>query len=271
VNGWFDRHFGAYRRNQSAVGSVYPNVSAENFNIMPRELAFSLTSDWDKYISRPDTSRGSDYGPRVFTSANGFPTDVHQKLRSARKAQKEEALLRVLRDQVAFVGVPLVAIDAANPNQKDGVAICVAGATSITNTGTKRIATGDLVMWDFPALKSGYTLVSGQPRDKALFVTVPADAALSVREVIDDAADSIDFSGSNKRKRDTGDPDLDLLAESVQKLLEANSASKEKLINAVSMVMKHVQKNHRRVIGIALSSAQPGEQMDILIRAGGAF
>ena len=154
VNGWNDRHFANVRRNKSGGGSPYTNVSPENFNIMPRELCFTLTSDWDKHLSRPDSSRGSDYGPRVFTSANGFPVDI-QRLRNAARAGQQE--LRIaLRAEVAFVGVPLTAIDAANANQKDGVSICVAGATSIINTGPKRIATGDLVMWDFPPPDRSY-------------------------------------------------------------------------------------------------------------------
>lgn len=40
---------------------------------MPRELAFKLQPEYDKYIQRPSNSAGYDNGPRVFTSVNGFP------------------------------------------------------------------------------------------------------------------------------------------------------------------------------------------------------
>ena len=93
--------------------------------------------------------------------------------------------------------------------------------------------------------------MTGTPRDKALFVTLPADAVLSVPEAMTS-------------------PDV------VQALayLQAQTADAEFSAAAADLVKAAVlqlKQNHRRVIGVALSSATQGELFDILFRGGGAF
>jgi len=97
---------------------------------------------------------------------------------------------KTLRDAVIFVGLPLVPIDASNPNQKDSVSLMVAGSTTIVNTGHMHISAGDLVMWDVPLASSTgnngmsdkLVAIAGTPRNKALFVTLPANARENVRD-----------------------------------------------------------------------------------------
>lgn len=164
VNGWFDRHFCTWRQRNAAsrhsAGSPFDDVSVENYNILPRELAFKLIPEFDKYIQRPASSAGHDHGPRIFTSVNGFPFFDSPIVKDP----------RALRDYVVFVGVPLISIDAGNANQKDGVSISVAGSTTITNTGPLRINTGQLVMWDIPkalpSISQELTKVNSVPRNK---------------------------------------------------------------------------------------------------------
>lgn len=267
INGWFDRHFSVYRSNRVSGGKqLYPGLAIENFNLMPRELGFALVDRWDKWLSRPDTARGSDYGPRIFTSVNGFPTD-HLDTHGG-----PSSMLRELRKQVVFVGVPLVAIDAANANQKDGVAICVAGSTSIFNTGNKRINTGELVLWDFPPNFERYGAKNsphGEPHSKHLFMTVPADTTASAQQLLDEVWDAKDAeSKSGKRPRDDLDPDVEVVLSQLNKLQVNDRTAVNSFAKAVTMA---VSSAHRRAIGLALSSAEPGEQFDILIRTGAAY
>ena len=85
-----------------------------------------------------------------------------------------------LRDSVVFVGLPLIAVDAKNPNQKDSISLMVAGSTTITNTGPQRISAGDLVVWDVPTKSRTSSAPSAVPagvsRSKALFWTLPLNA-----------------------------------------------------------------------------------------------
>lgn len=287
INGWFDRHFSIYRRNKSADGLFEGGVSPENFNIMPRELGFVLIDRWDKILSRPDSARGSDYGPRIFTSVNAFPaTDLGmggggRGGRGGGGGSDWTEKLHYLRQQVRFVGVPLVAIDAANANQKDGVAICVAGSTSIFNTGNKRICTGQLVMWDFPPqyMGGGVAVPPGQPSGKRLFMTVPADAGLTARELMDqvwpadDGNTLAEFKHGKRDRHSELNPDVDVLRERINKLKnnQANGLTRLALTELLAGMTTSLAGAHRRVIGLALSSAEPGEQFDILFRSGGAF
>jgi hypothetical protein len=158
------------------AGNPFDDVSVENFNIMPRELCFRLLPEYDKILSRAVPSAGHDHGPRVFTSFNAFPfVDLAKQVKDVKD----------LRTELVFVGVPLIPIDAGNANQKDGVSICVAGATTINNSGPFRISAGQLVAWDVPKAFSGtdkyagakdLVKVSGTPARKALAMTVPVDS-----------------------------------------------------------------------------------------------
>jgi hypothetical protein len=240
--------------------------------MMPRELGFKLIPEFDKYIQRPASSAGHDHGPRIFTSVNGFPFFDSPVLKDP----------RALRDYVVFVGVPLISIDAGNANQKDGVSICVAGSTTITNTGPLRINTGQLVMWDIPkalpSISQELTKVNSVPRNKALFMTVPVDVDATddggvLGLDVDDALQAItaDTGGEAKRAR-RNLTDVDVVREAYKrcegKTGEAFDSAMQDMLKSFFLLL---QQQHRRVIGIALSSAEPGESFDILFRGGGAF
>ena len=204
VNGWFDRHFATWRtRNQSnpkCAGNPFDDVSQENFSVLPRELAFKLLPQYDKWIQRPASAHNSDNGPRIFTSLNGFPFfESGMKVDKARARARANTIAHLrprapaasgggtgaqdpkdLRDSVVFVGLPLIAVDAKNPNQKDSISLMVAGSTTITNTGPQRISAGDLVVWDVPTKSRTSSAPSAVPagvsRSKALFWTLPLNA-----------------------------------------------------------------------------------------------
>lgn len=288
VNGWFDRHFASWRQKSQATRwcakNPFEDVSLENFTVLPRELAFKLLPEHDMWIQRPAATAGGDNGPRVFTSANGFPFFEDPDGKDVKS----------LRDSVVFVGLPLIPIDAGNPNQKDSVSIMVSGSTSIYNTGPQRIAAGDLVVWDLPKrtdrAQRGVNTPAGVPRNKALFVTLPLDARdddsaacarATLREILDEAA-GVAYRGEEdqrvaKRARRDLDPDMALVSQTYK--IMAQSLNEDNVPNARRAVHNFVEsvllqmnaKLNRRIIGRALSSAEPGESFDILLRGGGAF
>jgi hypothetical protein len=259
---------------------LFSDASAENFNLMPRELAFKLTPEYDKYLSRSVQSAGLDHGPRIFTSLNLFPFFNNP---GGDKSPKD------LREEMVFVGVPLIPIDASNANQKDSVSICVAGATTISNTGPYRINAGQLVAWDIPTALADargtrnnlLVKLPGTPARKALFMTVPVDgpgeAGVTPFNVEDLLAAVVALGNgtANKRKRRRNAADLDTVSKTYQKMLQDAASGGTDAQPAVLSFLKGffllLAQSHRRVIGIALSSAESGEQMDILLRGGGAF
>lgn len=284
INGYYDRHFTVWRQRNASnrVCSVddaslaqLQDVSIENFSVLPRELAFKLLPEYDQYIQRPSTTASQEGGPRVFTSANGFPFFENP----------DDKKTKDLRDHVVFVGLPLIPIDAANANQKDSISIMVAGSTTITNTGPYRITAGDLVMWDLPATLAGARGkapgASGVPRNKALFVTLPVNArgdggdnsvlSTTIKEVIASvraAAKPARAAAGRKRARVT---DEAVAHSFFNACLEGGGNTAQNIEKLVECVMVLVAKQHRRIIGVALSNADAGENFDILLRGGGAF
>lgn len=279
INGYFDRSFCTWRqRNGSSrycAGSPYEDTSVENFVVQPRELAFKLIPEYDKMIQRPANTAGYDGAPRIFTTANGFP------FFNAADGKKDVHAIRALRDDVVFVGTTLTALDAGNANQKDSIAITVAGSTTIINTGPRRIAAGQLIMWDFPrAIESmpgqnELVRINSVPRNKALFMTLPVErdeGGLLSREAEDLLATVVSANARGDPKRPRRTPtDLDLVAEDYRAMQAADGGFDEAAATFIKSFTLLLAAQHRRVIGIALSSAESGEPIDVLLRGGGAF
>ena len=299
VNGWADLHFGYWRMRQGGEGkSIYTNVTVHNFSIMPREMCFELHERHDKDIQRPVNARGEQQGRRVFSSANGFPSsfaDDEVIASGGDAALNTKRVARSLRPCISFVGVALTRIDASNTNQSGGLSMQVAGMTSIKNTGPYRITGGRLVAWDFPGFNGkdrGVMLYPDVP-DKRLFCTVPLSAMLDpgqggyvnplstradlLHELLDplgpqDGSARTPSAQAFKRRRRRLQWDEEDLSAMYEDLKNATGEDfKARLANFVVALDTVAYSHTRRIIGIALSSADEGQQFEILLRAGGSF
>lgn len=294
VNSVVDTQLISYRQSLSKSDQVpdalKSDTSKPNFNVMPRELAFTLGGKYDSKIGRLINSRETD--PRIFTSANNlpYPGSNGSHLEDGEK-------LREMRRHIRFVGVPLTAYDAANLNQKDNIACTVAGMTTITNTGPFHINIGDLVMWDVPGLQRGETLPrsSGNPRTKLSFVTMPLDCSVGMDTLVrpnkagnrdtyhlgnyvEDLFEvvfpsEVSSDRSAKKAKPDDNEEMQILQSLMDTLLQCvdDDSDKTKMFrNSLRMFLKgfhgYILRNNSRVIGRALRSAESGQEFDVLLR-----
>lgn len=165
------------------------------YNIMPRELAFSIRYNFDPKLQRPGNGLSRDM--RIFTTANHMPVlmDLKDVLpKSGRSDPDKRRFLEaksidILRTQITFVGVPLTKVlydENLRQSGNDKVPVQISGSTTIWNTGPYDIHPGDKVLWDIPQGTRDGALgplstrqVPGLPSNKRLFWTVPLRDALS--------------------------------------------------------------------------------------------
>ena len=249
------------------------------FSIAPRELGFRLKDEFNSKINRPGQNGLNDAALKIFTSAN--------KLLHFQQNQKEyndmtpEQRRWVLRSTLVFVGVPLLPIDYLNKNNKDAVAIQVAGSVTIANTGKSPIRPGDLVLWDLPVWdvnnpggskdpkdvhmnrKRNRTALKGEPYMKELFATVPLEHAVNTLGILSDqSSDSFrgfaHFLMSNSQavfKRDKNLGYINALKDAVIK-----APTQQNLSDYTQAILVAYHDLQSRIIGVALSGALPGQQ-----------
>lgn len=278
VNAGFDRYFCNYRKSQDENQRIAGYSSSDDavYTIMQRELVFRWNPKMDQSIGRPSGNNGiNDIALKVFSSVNNYPDISKFMVFSNKRAINHQAMVR---STVSFVGVAKTVIDYLNTNQKDNLAVQVAGSCTIWNSGNKVIRPGQKVVWDVP-LKSSEDRKNlkrprGEPSSKLLFATVPLEASF-----YDDATtvQHYDFSEylhhAHAHLGAVGDrktPEAKSLGESLDAAREAknnNDAIKEKehMIAYTTKIVRMCEEIRGRVLGTALSGAAPGEQFDILL------
>jgi hypothetical protein len=268
VNAGFDRHFCNYRKNLIASNKVPAtelHTSDDNcYTVQQRELVFRLKPMYDDKTNKPRGTGVNDIALKVFSSINNFfmPSKVMPltKLPQDWKSQVMSA--------VSFVGVAVTPADYTNHNFKDNLAVQVAGSCTIANTGSSSITAGQLVCWDIPEMaKVGKkrALPAGEPLDKYLFATVPLDDILEDKKTTTRSYDFARFF-VKAHSLDVGKTATDDEVKNHFIELTQNSTDFEELIRFVCM--NYEQMVRSRIIGIALSSAQPGDNFDILLQSG---
>lgn len=302
VNARYDRYFTSWRKanaaNNTGYHTYFTNCNDECYDVQPRELAFVLKPQYNDAIKRniqPDKDREL----RIFTSANGLPSfdPSHRKgLSDVNGVPTSKGYdLEDLRDQLTFIGVPLTRVGAANANQSDGVSVMVAGSTTIWNTGQYEINVGDVVMWDIPTTNDGKSRpgddlkVPGLPTYKRAFITVPlrfgvsplygtsrdpnVTGALTVEELLASMERKAEREANLQRNTDRGAKRArrlgwkDLESEMKRAVVAGDEgAYQEALRTLLTGWTREWSAHSKRIIGVALSNANPSEPLDILLQ-----
>ena len=272
------------------------------YNVMPRELAFSVRYIYDAKLQRPGNGLSRDM--RIFTTANHMPVlvDLKDVLPKSGKtdSQKREHIqakaLDILRSQITFVGVPLTKVlydENLRTVGNDKVPVQISGSTTIWNTGPYDIHPGDKVLWDIPqGTRDGAQgpistrQVPGLPSNKRLFWTVPLRDALSssmnlgggdlsVENLLDSIHPKIQPADPLRLERVTSDGSFSKLVKTLEAKIDAGERTsdqnvsddlRKKLAEALYVWNLEWQNYTNRVIGVALKGASPGQAFDIMLQ-----
>ena len=290
-NANYDRYFSIYRQKNTNGTAIYRGTESHNFSMMPHELAFALKSTQNTALSRPHSSGANDAELKVFSSLNNFPILTNQESQALlayndpatipeQRAIEASKLKNFIRKKLNFVGVPLIPIDARNSNAKDTVSIAISGSQTIDNTSKYNIHVGDKIVWDVPDSFSGTPSESKpqlQNKTKHVFLTVPYEHAVSdtsggyVTDLIN-AIQSNSFP-DDQNVQMVRTQYVEMVNEILARVPAGSTA--DQITASIgpaalgyTQAMRHtIDEVNDRVIGVALSSARPGEAFDIFLKA----
>jgi len=290
INGQFDRTFFQRRIAPTSGGSSrtpWNNVVEDNFDMCKHELAFSFN---DAMLMPRGPSNGvNDPELRYFTSANGIPvsssspngTSVTEvQLLGAPQGDAQEYLRRKIRSRLNFIGVNLTSLHGVSTGNTHA-SVAVAGAVTVINTGPHRIDIGNRVVWDIPLFDSDPASASivasyGMPQTKKQFMTLPWEKAQ-----LNSTASTLDYlfrhtNGKSASQDADAQVQLNLTDNLCRKIKEMGiDNSTDLLQNAESRTVLEpflkgfieIQRELEfRVIGTALTRAEPGAPFDMLLR-----
>jgi hypothetical protein len=267
VNAGFDRYFSAWRKGTTDTDKLddrYLTTDDHCFTIQQREMVFRLNPVFNDVISRPDTFNGvNDMALKVFSSANRFPNADAFKARLGGSVLASYSKDAILRNAVAFVGVAQQPVDFMNTNQKDNLAVQVAGTCTIWNTGSRPIRPGQKIVWTFPVdpeQSSGRKRkhINGEPITKLLFAVQPLEAEFSDGK----ATAAHDYASAlfaiHDPWADKPTPEGASLKKTLDKIGGGGPASKAHHVELTKKALILYEELRSRVIGTALSGCQPG-------------
>jgi hypothetical protein len=282
VNAGLDRLYCNYRKNVDTKRSWTALITSDDhaFSIVQRELCFKLKDKHNQMISRPSSNGINDLSLKVFSSANNLtlPAGLHG-------TQEDNRIMKYrqqMRDMFTFVGVATTPLDYLNTNSKDNLALQVAGSISIYNTGPTQIRAGQRLIWDVPSLdlnnNSRKRTIRGEPTSKRLFVVMPLEDAL-IEKSAAIADGSNDFTSTlhlvHKHATHAAPPDsteeAQVLHSLWKQMVEHGGTDElaEKSTKEYNRAILHMYNEvYSRVIGIALSGGQTGEQIDVMLCSG---
>jgi hypothetical protein len=281
VNAGFDRLFCTYRKTQSGqdpskLDKRFASSDDHCYTVMPHETVFRLNPAYYGLagLNRPNTNGVNDMALKVFSSANNFPNATSFQNTLARNGMSHAAVDAALRDAVSFVGVATTPVDYLNTNQKDNLAVQVAGSCSIMNTGTMKIRPGQKIIWDLPVQTGSNKrkMMAGSPLDKKLFTVAPLESAFESA-----GRQNYDFVTAlfGVHNHTDADPskhgkteEAKELVKSYTKLLtdfQNGADTEDSLKEYIKKILILYEEVRSRVIGIALSGADPGQQFDIML------
>lgn len=271
VNAGFDRFFCLHRKAETDASKLddrYMSTDDHCFTVQQRELVFRLNPVYNDVISRPDRYNGvNDMALKVFSSANRFPSHLAFKSRMGGGPLSSAGRDAVLRSAVSFVGVAQQPVDFMNTNQKDNVAVQVGGSCTIWNTGTRPIRPGQKIVWTFPAgteqVGAGRKRkhIAGEPVDKHLFAVQPLEAEFSDGK----SMAAHDFVSALFSIHDPFSAAPETEEGKALKKVTDGALTRDKLIDYTRKAIVLYEEVRSRVIGIALSGANPGQQFDIML------
>lgn len=288
VNAAIDRVFANYRKNLKSTPDWLKTSDDYCYSIMPREMVFRLRDKYDTRISRPSCTNGvNDIALKVFSNCNNMPiSDADIQMSGGRH---NSSLSKTMREMVTFVGVATTSIDYTNNNQKDTLALQIGGSITTWNTGYSTIRPGQKLVWDVPNPNIGNRkrkIISGEPKDKALFVLTPLEDAFKNMSDFNGVVNTNDFisilhdihshTGPVPAKNDDDAATLHFLFKTLKDTIRKSAVAADEEI-ASDIEINEAAKNYNRaivemyneinsrVIGIALSGGAPGDMIDIML------
>jgi len=165
--------------------------------------------------------------------------------------------------------------DTANNWVSDELTIQVGGLTTVYNTGAEMIHAGDFVMWEvFDESEAGgrmYPRVVGQPKNKRL-VVLKSFTPMVVEETTEDIWKYI-FGPNNQPPAVLSNPVHKTTASLIQNTAKNNIAmpktgpyaGKAVGLAAALLVQEVTREAKSRIVGKAMSTAEPGKNFDVLL------
>ena len=247
----FDQQGYHTRSSSGASESPWGGQGAHNYSMLPHELVFaeSGTSGFT-HNQRYMTNGVNQPTLRVFSSCNGIKY-CHETGKPSSIASRKAAI----REKLIFVGVNRTAVENPDANRSMNTTTVVAGSQTIMNTGMHAINIGDKVCWDIPPFdnesKSNNVPPNLTGTGKKLFMTVPLCCMESCKDKA--IAEKI-ASGTTEASKDLETVKNSMSVSTLESLLKSIDALKDDA--------------RKRVIGVALTRAEPGHPFDILLRFG---
>ena len=190
----------------------------------------------------------SDTDVQVFSSANGLQLTSEQQDEmpgEGRNVDNQADRVAKAEASLQFMGIASnrAIYDPRRNANEAHLAVQVGGLQTVYNTGDKTIYAGDIVLWAMPTLDAaGFPVrrIPGVPREKKLFATVPYEP-------------ETDLARALQKERAAGAAGLGA---------GGGGAGIEPNYKSMARALSSIQ---RRVMGKALSTAQPGDPKDILM------
>lgn len=253
-----------FKKNSGAeVVYAHDNDNA-SYGVTKHELVFA----------GPSASRKLNYGNindpplRVFSSMNGYNTAdkrvfLHIATAKSRTAsdetrKKAEAEVeKLLYKELRFIGMSNTAYENPSSTLSNHCSVTIGGLVTIFNSGNRTINIGDRVVWRLPPVvgsREDHVQPKGLPPRKLLMQTVP-----------------FEYAAKEMRDRVMNDQIVNRYVTQVQSACGTTrpGPSPKKLMQQYADDVLEMNRDvERRIIGIALKRAEPGEPFDILLRAG---
>lgn len=205
--------------------------------------------------------------PKVFSRANGLCVTAN-----AGDGDQKDAV----RKDYKFVGCSDTEVKLDNSLQKTGVALHLGGTRFVFNTSTQNIKAWQKVIWDLPDSSNNYALIEGVDRYSIPFVTKPFDpynvmSWTNMMKIFEDnnAGGIVTFPEDKKAWNKIGDEPQHFfrtLSHAISAVKGGGQVTKADLMkfkNAFYTMGACHAEQRERVIGVSLTSAGPGAQMDL--------
>jgi len=267
VNAQVDRRsFVERSRNQDPT--PYTSGDKHCYGVMKHELVFHTPSE-NAYMMRngindPETS--------VFSSVNGWKLNKGE-LRLYRDLQRADPdtarklrarMNRSICNRLRFIGMSNTSMPDPDSHLSSHCSVTVGGLVTLSNTGPRTLNIGDRVCWDIPSFTTDNEsyVPKGTPSDKLLFRTVPYDHL----------AKSFTLDGLMSAAQGSDDGQLieDELDKTVNDISGPNCTAanvREVVKSFADTAIELSRELDARVIGVCLRRAEPGEPVDVLMRA----
>jgi hypothetical protein len=236
---FFDEHEAKTREINASQGrgQFYPGAADKNMlKVMPGELVFG------KRRSRSDRYKVGMLSETGLSSLAGLPSgDLDQ-----------------LRSQFYFIGIAKTEFEYGGDNfmgqgpHGGQMAVICAGSYSTNNNGPDQIYAGDILVWDFPKHDAINAASRGGVNGKPLaylrrLAAMPGERFAAKIE-------------AQRRDRNNAAPIEGSLLAKFNAATEAGDAAK-----LYELVMDEIVEDLGRIVGVAMSSAAPGQTLDVML------